>query len=65
MYATCKQGIIYGASRLVHQMATHAHKVYNWVDMDLDIGLDYDPNTIDHKTDTDSTESMFTNCIKI
>ena len=55
MYATCKQGIIYGASRLVHQMATHAQKVYNWVDMDLDIGLDYDPNTIDHKTNRDST----------
>ena len=36
-------------------MATHAQKVYNWVDMDLDIGLDYDLNNIDHKTNRDST----------
>ena len=49
MEATEQQVIIYGFSMLSCNRDMRAQKVYNWADMDVDLGLDEDPNTLDHE----------------
>ena len=58
---TEKQAFIYGESRLARQRSMWDHKVYNREDMNVNLGLDYEPNNLDREIDPDVTIREFKN----